>query len=53
MDERLILPKIKKIQETVKNISNTTQTTSKSDLVNIKDKVLAISLPIKIVENTT
>ena len=53
MDERLILPKIKKIQENIKNISSTTQTTSKSDLVNIKDKVPAVSKHVNIVQNKT
>ena len=43
MDEILILPKIKKMQENMKNISNTTQTTYKSDMVNIKDKVPIVS----------
>ena len=51
MDERLILPKIRKIQESMKRISNNTQTTSKSDMVNKKDKVPAVSTPVKIVEN--
>ena len=37
----------------MKKISNTNQTTSKSDLVNIKDKVPAVSKHVKIVENTT
>ena len=53
MDERLILPEIKRIQETMKKNSSTTQTTSKSDLVNMKDKVPAVHKPVKIVENTT
>ena len=52
IDEILILPKIKKIQETMKKISSTTQKKSKSDLVNKKDKVPEVSKPIKIVENT-
>ena len=46
MDEILILPKIKKIQENMKNISSTTQTTSKSDLVTTKEKVPAVIKPV-------
>ena len=56
MDEISVLPKIKKMQENMKKIINTTQTTSKCDLVNykvVKDKVPADSKPIKIVENKT
>ena len=53
MDERLILPKIKKIQENMKNISSITQKIYKSDLVNIKYKIPVVSKPIKIVEKKT
>ena len=53
MDERSILPKIKKMQENMKKIIITTQTTPKCDLVNIKDKIPAVSKPVKIVENKT
>ena len=45
MDDRLILPKIRKIQESMKNISSNTQTPPKSDLVITKDKVTAVSKP--------
>ena len=37
----------------MKKNSSTTQTTSKYDLVNTKDKVLVVSKPVNIVENTT
>ena len=53
MDEILILPKIKNIQETMKKMSSNTQATSKSDLVNTKDKVATVRKPINIVENKT
>ena len=53
MYDRSILPKIRKIQESIKRISGNTQTTSEFDLVNKKDKVPAISTPIKIVETKT
>ena len=53
MDERLILPKIRKIQESMKNISSNTQTTSKFDLVNKKYEVPVVNNPVKIVETKT
>ena len=53
MDESSVLLKIKKMQENMKKIISTTQTTSKSDLVDLKDKVPAVSKPVKIVENKT
>ena len=53
MDNRSILPKIRKIQENMKNISSDTQKTSKPDLINQKYKVPAVSTPEKIVENKT
>ena len=53
MDERSVLPKIKKMQENMKKIINNTQTTSKSDLVNIKDKNPVVRKPMRTVENKT
>ena len=51
MDEILLLPKIRKIQESMKKISIITQTTPKFDLIITKDKFPAVSTPIKIVES--
>ena len=53
MDESLILPKIRKIQESMKKLSSNTQKTSKYDPVNKRDKVPTGSNPVKVVENTT
>ena len=53
MDERSVLPKIKNMQENMKNIISTTQTTSNYDLVSIKDKNPIISKPVRTVENKT
>ena len=50
IDERLVLPKIKKMQENMKKINNTTQTIAKSDLVNIKDKNPVINKPVRTVK---
>ena len=52
MDEILLLPKIRKIQESMKKISSNTQTKSKSDSVKQKDKVSTVSNHVKVVENT-
>ena len=51
MDEGLLLPKIMKIQESMKGISSNTQTPPKSDLVTSKEKVTVVIKPRKIVEN--
>ena len=48
MDDKLILPKIRKIEEIMMKISSNNQTTSKSDLVSKKDKVPTVNAPIKI-----
>ena len=53
MDERLVLPKIKKMQENMKKIISTTQTTSKSNPVNMKYKNPVVSNPIKTVITKT
>ena len=56
MNERSVPLKIKNMQENMKKIIITTQTTSKCDLVKykvVKDKVPVDSNPIKIVENKT
>ena len=51
MDESLLLPKIRKIQESMKKISSNTQTTYKFYLVTTKDKVPAVSNLVRIVES--
>ena len=51
MDEILLLHKNKKIQENMKKISCNTQIPPKSNLVTTKDKVIAVSKPVKIMEN--
>ena len=53
MDESSLLPKIKKMQETMNKIISTTQTTSKSDPVNIKDQNPVVSNPVKTVVSKT
>ena len=53
MDESLALPKIKKMQENMKKIISTTQTTSKSIPVNIKEINPTISKPVKTMVNRT
>ena len=53
MDDRLILPKIRRIHESMKRISSNTQKTSKFDLVNKKYKVLVVNTRVNIVENKT
>ena len=53
MDESLLLPKIRKIQESMKKVSSNTQTPPKSDLVTTKGKVIAVSKPVKVVESKT
>ena len=49
MDESLLLPKIRKIQESMKKISSNTQTPLKSDLVTTKDKVIIVINAMKVV----
>ena len=49
MDEILLLTKIRNIQESMKNISSNTQTSPKSDLVIIKDKVTVVSKCVNVV----
>ena len=51
MDEILLMPKIRKIQENMKKITSNTQTPPKSDLVITKNKVTVESKPINVVEN--
>ena len=53
IDDRSILPKIKKIQESIKKINTNTQTTPKFDLINKNDEVSPVSEHVKIVENKT
>ena len=48
LDESLLLTKIRKIQESMKNISSNTQTPPKYDLVTTKDKVMTVSNPVKV-----
>ena len=42
MDEIILLPKIRKIQENMKKISSSTQMPPRSDLVTFKKKVTAV-----------
>ena len=51
MDESLLLPKIKKIQESMRKNNSNTQTPPKSDLVITKDKFIAVSKPMKVLES--
>ena len=51
IDEILLLHKIRKIQENMRNISSNTQTSPKSDLVIIKYKVRVVSKCVNVVEN--
>ena len=51
MDEIILLPKIRKIQENMKKINSSTQTPPKSDLVSFKEKVTAVIKPENAVEN--
>ena len=53
MDEILLLPNIRKIQESTKNISSHTQTPPKFDMVTTKDKVTVVSKLVKVVESKT
>ena len=53
MDESLLLPKITKIQESMKNISSNTQTPPNFDSVTSKDKVTIVSNHVKVVESKT
>ena len=51
MNESLLLPKISKIQESVRKHNSNTRTPPKSDLVITKEKVTAVSNPVKDVES--
>ena len=51
MDESLLLPKIRKIQESMEKISSNTQTPPKSDLVTSKEKVTTVIKIPNAVEN--
>ena len=51
IDDRLIFPKIRNIQESMKKISSNTQTPAESYLVITKDKVTAASNPMNVAEN--
>ena len=53
MDESLLLPKIKKIQESMRKNRSNTQTPPKSDLVITKYKVTIVSKPVKVLESKT
>ena len=51
MDEILLLPKIRKIQESMKKISSNTQTPPKSNLVTFEEKFATVIKPVNVVEN--
>ena len=51
MDEILLLPKIRKIQESMEKIRSNTQTTPKSDLFITKDKVTAVSKLVNVADS--
>ena len=51
MYERLLLPKIREIQESMKKISCSTQIPPKSNLVTSKEKVTIVINPMNVVEN--
>ena len=51
MYERLLLPKIREIQESMKKISCSTQMPPKSNLVTSKEKVTIVIKPVNVVEN--
>ena len=51
MDESSVLPKIKKMQENMKKIISTTQTTSKYNPVNIKETTPVVSKLVKTMVN--
>ena len=53
VDENLVLPKMKKMKENMKKILSTTQTTPKSNLVNIKQTNPVVHKPVKTVVNKT
>ena len=53
VDEILVLPKIKNIKENMKKILSTTQTTPKSNLVNIKETNPVINKPVNTMVNKT
>ena len=53
VDEILVLPKIKNIKENMKKILSTTQTTPKSNLVNIKETNSVVKKPINTMVNKT
>ena len=51
VDESIMLPKIHKMKENMKNILSTTQTTPKPNPVNIKEAIPVVNKPMKTVEN--
>ena len=51
MDEILVLPKIQKIKENMKKILSTSQTTPKSNSVNIKETNPIVNKPVKAMVN--
>ena len=51
VDESLVLPKINKIQENMKKILSTTQTTPNPNLVNIKEAIPVVNKPMKTMIN--
>ena len=51
VDESLVLPKIQNIKENMKKILSTTQTTHKSNLVNIKETNPIVNKPVKAMVN--
>ena len=53
MDEILLLPKIREIQESMKKIGSSTQTPPKSDLVTSKEKFTTVIKPVNVVWNKT
>ena len=50
MDESILLPKIKRIQESIRKNNSNTQIPPKADLTNQKDKVTTIIKSVKVVE---
>ena len=53
MDHGLVIPKTRKIKETMKKIISTTQTSPKSNPINIKETNPVVNKPVNTLENKT